>query len=72
MSKTNGNMLLTLLSMEGKKHNMVWICRESSTGRGIRLHQSRNFGERYGKGYNTAREALEAFLREKGRLADEE
>lgn len=48
--------LLDELTDIGKRTKLPWICRPSSTGRGLRLHQ-----DPFGK-CETPREAIDSFL----------
>lgn len=52
----NDTELLNELTFNVDKH-MKWICRLSTTDRGLRLHQSPGLGK-----YNSPREAIEAYF----------
>ena len=50
--------LLDALDIAGN-YSIKWICRDSTTGRGMRLHQDPMIGI-----YDTPREAIMAYLKE--------
>jgi hypothetical protein len=39
MNSNRDSALLDLLAEEGRKNGQRWVCRQSTTGRGLRLHQ---------------------------------
>jgi len=43
-------------------HKGYWICRHSTTGRGLRLHQV-GLGAKRGQVYETPQQALDAFIK---------
>ena len=47
-------------------HKSYWICRESTTGRGLRLHQT-TLGCPFGQVYETPQQALDSFIEKAGR-----
>ena len=42
-------------------HKSYWVCRYSTTGRGIRLHQT-SLDSRFGRVYETPQQALNGFI----------
>lgn len=54
----NGDDLFKELKRH-EKPGLVWVCRESSTSRGLRLHQTE------GDGWNHPDDAVRAYLKEK-------
>lgn len=64
--------LLMKLSAAGEVYGLPWVCRHSTSGRGLRLHQTRrsedspNHNVAGLRVYDTPEEALRAFLAESG------
>lgn len=55
--------LLDKLFVEGQRFNLKWVCRESSTGRGMRLHQLADSEKSNVESFDTPKEALEVFFK---------
>ena len=48
-------------------HDLRWVCRDSETGRGLRLHQTTATADRHGiPTHETPRAAVVAFLQREG------
>lgn len=70
MNSNRDSALLDLLTEEGAKNGQRWVCRQSTSGRGLRLHQVsadsiREDGTHAltgGPTFATPREAIEHFI----------